>query len=137
MPITLSDIQSAQEVVLQKEATDKQLLDGIGSPNVDDLRIKLVQWALLGYPNAHKIMELKIVPPPVCSDGQIRGLADYIQFCSGKLIHEHVADLQSDLPDFSVGYVNTGSSVDIVVSKPEPVPAPAPAPVPEPEPTIE
>lgn len=136
MPLlTLTDIQSAQEVVLQKEAADKQLLDGIATPNVDELRTKLVQWALLGYPNAHKIMELKITSPPVCSDGQVRELADYIQFCSGKLIHEHVALLQEDLPDFSVGYVNSGSSVDIVVSKPEPVPAPEPAP--EPEPTTE
>jgi hypothetical protein len=46
-----------------------------------------------------------------------RNLADYITFCSGKSIQEHVAVLQGMLPDIAVAFCYTGASIQIVVSR--------------------
>ncbi len=115
--VTLTDILGATDVLQQKETTDKTMLEAIGTPNVDVLRSKLVQWALQGFPNVYILMELTIAPPATCSDGQTRSLAEYVEFCSGKPMYHHVSILQSQLPDFVIGFVNMGSSIQIVVSK--------------------
>ena len=117
VPISLADILSAIEVVQQKEATDKSLLEGIGSVSTESLRPLLIQWALRGFPSVFPIMEVVVVPPPQCSDGVTRGLTSYITFCSGKTMHEHVDILQQKLAGISVSFANMGSHIAIVVSK--------------------
>lgn len=116
-PISLADIMNAVEVIQQKEAADKATLETIGGSTFDSLRPKLIVWATLGLPNAHVILELAVSPPAQCSDGVVRGLADYIVFCSGKTIDEHVALLQEKLADIRVSYANLGHAIGIVVSK--------------------
>jgi hypothetical protein len=115
--ITLADILNATEVIHQKETADKSLLESIGNVSFDSLRSKLIQWASAGFPNAYQLMNISIIPPSVCSDGVTRSLADYILFCSGKTIHEHVDVLQQKLPDMTVSFANMGGSIAIVVSK--------------------
>ena len=115
--ISLSDITNAVEVVQTKETQDKATLESIGSLSFEGLKASLIQWAVAGYPNAYKIHEISVSPPGVCSDGVTRNLSDYITFCSGKTIHEHVAVLQARMPDISVSFAYTGSSILIVVSK--------------------
>jgi hypothetical protein len=115
--ISLSDITSAVEVVQVKEAQDKVTLESIGTLSFESLKASLIQWAVAGYPNAYKIYEISVSPPGVCSDGVTRNLADYITFCSGKTIHEHVDVLQARTVDIDVSFAYTGSSIIIVVSK--------------------
>lgn len=115
--ITLADILTATEVIQQKEAADKALLESIGSVTFDSLRSKLIQWAVLGFSNAYTLMDIQVTPPQTCSDGATRGLADYIVFCSGKTINEHVDVLQQKLPDMNVSFANMGGSIAIVVSR--------------------
>lgn len=115
--VTLEEIMSSAEVVRQKESQDKQTLEDIGNMDVDFLRSKLIQWALVGCPNAYPITEVKITPPTICSDGQSRELQDYILFCSGKMFHEHIDTLQSKLPDIRVSFCRVIDSIQIVVSK--------------------
>jgi hypothetical protein len=115
--ISLSDITNAVEVVQVKETQDKATLESIGTLSFDSLKASLIQWAVAGYPNAYTVHEISVSPPGVCSDGVTRNLADYITFCSGKSIHEHVAVLQTRMPDISVSFAYTGSSIIIVVSK--------------------
>ena len=116
-PISLADIMNAVEVIQQKEVADKGVLDTIGGASAESLRPMLVTWATMGLPNAHVLLELAIAPPPQCSDGVVRGLADYIVFCSGKSIDEHVALLQAKLVGITVSYANLGYAIAIVVSK--------------------
>jgi hypothetical protein len=113
----LNDITSAVEVVQIKEAQDKATLESIGTLSFESLRASLIQWAIAGYPNAYKVHEITVSSPNVCSDGVTRNLADYITFCSGKTIHEHIAVLQERMTDISVSFAYTGSSIVIVVSK--------------------
>lgn len=116
-PISIADILSAVEVLQQKEAADKAALDAIGNASFDSLRPKLVTWATLGFPNAYVLMEVTVNPPSQCSDGVVRNLTDYIVFCSGKTIQEHVALLQAKLVDMTVSFANLGYAIGIVVSR--------------------
>lgn len=116
-PITLADILAATEVIKQKEITDKGLLESIGAQSFDSLRTKLIQWGVAGFPNAYPILTIPVLPPALCSDGVQRSLPDYIAFCSGKTIDEHVALLQAKLDGMTVMYANFGDGVTIVISK--------------------
>jgi hypothetical protein len=115
--LTLSDLLSDQSVVVAKELADKSLLETIGTQSVGNLRPKLVEWVLKGRPDAFPVLSLDIRPPSVCSDGLSRNLPDYIEFCSGKTINDHVALLQAKLPDILVSFANIGGITTIVVLK--------------------
>ncbi len=116
-PISLADILNDIQVIQQKEAADKAALDSIGNSTADSLRPKLIAWALANFPNAYTLLEVSVTPPAQCSDGVIRNLTDYITFCSGKTIQEHVALLQAKLADMTVSFANVGYAIAIVVSK--------------------
>ena len=115
--LRLDDILSHSAVLLQKEATDAAILAGVGNPDMNSLRDRLVAWAVTGFAGSVRIADIEITPPPQCSDGVARDLADYIQFVSGKNIYEHLALLSEKLPDFRVAFVYMGSSIHFTVSK--------------------
>lgn len=115
-PISIADILSETELLQRKEQADKSMLESIGSQTFDSLRGTLIQWGVAGFPVAYPILSIQVTPPPVCSDGVARNLADYITFCSGKSINEHVAILQSKLSDIVVSYANVGGAITIVLS---------------------
>lgn len=114
--LSLDDLLSDHEIVLAKEQADKALLDQIGSQHVSALKPKLVEWVGRGKPHAYPVMTMNIQPPAKCSDGVERNLSDYITFCSGKSIEEHVVLLQTKLSGISVSFANIGGQVAIVVS---------------------
>jgi hypothetical protein len=115
--LTLADILAAQEVLAKREADDKATLEGIGTLSIETLRPKLIAWAVAGFPNNYSIQDLTIIPPEVCSDGVGRSLADYIVFCSGKTLAEHLIPLQATLPDITVSFTFTPPVISIVVLK--------------------
>ena len=115
--LSLDDILNDTSVKQVKEEEDKQVLLSIGSQSTQALRPSLLQWAKQGFPAAFPIMTLAIQPPTLCSDGECRCLAEYIEFCSGKTLLDHVQELQAKLVGMSVGFVNMGSYLNIVVSK--------------------
>jgi len=116
-PITIDDLLSSSELVKKKEEDDKALLESIGAMSLTELKSKLLTWALAGFPNVYELMKVTINLPTVCSDGVTRGLADYIEFCSGKPIQDHVAVLQEKVTGMSISFANMGSYIAIVVTK--------------------
>lgn len=116
--IRLADILSATEVVLQKEAYDRAILETMNQITFDALRVNLIQWATAGFPNAHPIHVMPISPPELCSDGVRRNLGDYVTFLMGKPIGELIAGLQARCPDFVISYATSGADVVLVVTKP-------------------
>jgi hypothetical protein len=118
-PVTLADILSATELLAQKELADKARLDAIGGISTDTLRTALIQWGVLGFPNAWILHQVTIAPPQVCSDGVSRSLEDYLQFCSGKTIAEHVAVLQEKVAseDITLGFANVSGSIAVTVTR--------------------
>lgn len=115
--LTLNDLLADTQIVLAKEQSDKAILDTIANQSVHSLRPKLVEWVLRGCPNVHPLLSLDIRPPEKCSDGERRDLTEYIIFCSGKSIHEHVGSLQAKLPDIKVEFALINGCITIVVSK--------------------
>ena len=113
--LTLADLMGDQTILLAKEQADKVILDGIGTQSASSLRPKLVEWMLKGCPSAFPLIGVNIAPPTRCSDGETRGLADYIQFCSGKTIEDQVALLQVKLPDIRLSIANFQGVVTVVV----------------------
>ncbi len=115
--LTLADLLADHEFVLIKEAEDAALLDLIGSQSVQGLKPKLLEWLMRGKPDGFPILSLAVNPPTQCSDGITRSLPDYIQFCSGKTIQEHIGLLQAKLPDIHVSFANIGGMVCVTVLK--------------------
>ena len=115
--LTLADLLADHEFVLAKEAADAALLDSIGGQSVQGLKPKLLEWLMKGRPDGFPILSLDIKPPEQCSDGVTRSLPDYIEFCSGKSIQDHVGLLQAKLPDILVSFANIGGMVSVTVLK--------------------
>jgi len=113
-PLSIADLLADQSVLEAKEQEDGRLFAAIGTLTI---KPSLLQWARQGFPNAFCVHEIPVQIPSICSDGVTRSLADYIVFCSGKTIHEHVALLQSTLLDIVVQFSYTGSTIQIVVFK--------------------
>jgi hypothetical protein len=116
-PITLEDLINSVEALTKKESEDKTLLESIENMPSEDFKTKLISWAVAGFPNVYEIHRVVIVPPQKCSDGVSRGLADYIEFCSGKTINQHVEKLQEKVTGISLSFANMGTYIAIVVSK--------------------
>ena len=114
-PLSIADLLADQSVMQAKEQTDGQTFSAIGQLTAESLKPSLLQWARQGFPNAFCVHEVSVQVSSVCSDGVSRPLADYIVFCSGQTIHEHVARLQEKLLDIRVEFSFTGSSIQIVV----------------------
>jgi hypothetical protein len=115
--LSLDDILNDTIVKQAKEEEDRQTLLSIGSQSPQALRPTLLQWAAQGFPDGYPIITINIQPPTLCSDGKCRCLEEYIQFCSGKKLFDHVQDLQAKITGMTLGFVNMGSYLDIVVSK--------------------
>jgi len=116
-PITIDELLNSLEVIKRKEEADKAMLETIGEMSHEELRTKLLAWAQVGFPNTYELSRIVITPPNMCSDGVNRGLLEYIQFCSGKQIHEHVAVLAQKTSGMTIAYVNYQTYIAIVVTK--------------------
>lgn len=115
--LTFAELLNEQTIVQTKEELDKGLLEGIGNQSIYSLKPKLVEWVMKGCPNAFPVLSIQVQAPSRCSDGEVRTLPEYIKFCSGKTINEHVSLLQAKLPDITVSYANISGNIVIVVSK--------------------
>jgi hypothetical protein len=113
--IRLDDILADQNLFLQQEARDREKFNVLASPDLGDIRAKLVAWASRGFQTPCDLVVIDITAPNICSDGVQRTFFDYIQFVSGKSIGEHMATLQPILPDFQVAYSYTRTQLRICV----------------------
>lgn len=115
--LSLDDLLSDVAVIAMKEQQDNTLIGSISTMTTSTLRPMLLQWASQGFPGLYEVYRLNVTPPQVCSDGTVRNLADYIQFVSGKQLHEHVEELQKKFTNITCGFVNYGTHISIVVSR--------------------
>lgn len=115
--LSIDDLVNDNAMILVKEEQDKQSLLSIGVQSPQALRPTLLQWAKQGFPAAYPLLNISIHPPTLCSDGVARTLEEYIMFCSGKSLFEHVQTLQCKLTGMILGFTNMGSYLSVVVSK--------------------
>jgi hypothetical protein len=115
--LTLADIENDHVVLLAKEQVDGQAIRSLGTLSVLALKPVFVEWYFKGCPSAYPIYSVSVTPPARCSDGVVRTLAEYIEFCSGTTLLEQVGLFQAKLPDIQVSFANIQGQVALIVSK--------------------
>ena len=114
---SVDTILSEYEIVSQKEASDRAILDTIEFPNVDDLGAKLVDWARRGFPDIFPIFSIVISPPAKCLDGVSRSLFEYTDYIMGISIGDKMSRLSAKLGGMSVSCSYSGSRITFHVTK--------------------
>jgi len=115
--LTLSEILSDHSLLVAKEQTDGTALRAIGTTSVLGLKPLFVEWASKGCPDNYPLLKVEVTPPPVCSDGVVRSLPDYIDFCAGTSLPDLIGQLQAKLPDIRVSFANVGGSIAALLSR--------------------
>lgn len=115
--LSIDDLVSETEVLVAKETKDGDAIRAIGLQSTASLKPKLVEWVTKGKPNAYPIIEVPIEPPSQCSDGVTRNLPEYIEFCSGQSIGDHMTLLQAKLRGMVLSFMRVAQGVAIVVSQ--------------------
>jgi len=115
--IRLADILSQQTSTLQREEDDRIRLNSLLTPNLNDIRTKLIAWATQRFQSSCTLVSFSLSIPNPCSDGVARNIYQYIEFLTGKPIHEHTLTFQAILPDFSAGYCYEGGVMRFGVVK--------------------
>jgi len=116
-PISIEDLMNTVEVMVQKEADDKAALERMGAVTADQLRPSLVEWAIAKFPDFYEIYRITIVPPQKCSDGAIRQMAQYIEFCSGKPFEYYVDRIREKVTGIKIDFSNKGGYLAILASR--------------------
>jgi hypothetical protein len=112
---TIDDILGT--IMLEKESNDRAEFESISNMPIEKLKQILTQWAKSGFPNRFEVKRIGIVPPAKCVDGLTRNIKEYIQYCSGKTIEEHVAILQTKLSGMILSIEDSFGCLVITVSK--------------------
>lgn len=115
--LTMADILGEQSVLVAKEQADGDAIRSIGTASVLGLKPVFVEWASKGFPDNYPLVKVDISPPSICSDGVVRSLPEYIEFCSGNSLSHHIGLLQAKLPDIRVAFANIGGSVAAILSR--------------------
>jgi hypothetical protein len=115
--LTFSDIENDYAVLLAKEQADGDAIRSLGTVSVLGLKPLFVEWYSKGCPPSYPVYRVSVTPPSRCSDGVVRTLSDYIEFCSGTTLQDQVALFQAKLPDIRVSFANIQGQVALIVSK--------------------
>jgi hypothetical protein len=115
--LTLSEILSDHSLLVAKEQADGDALRSIGTTSVLGIKPLFVEWVSKGYPDNYPLLKVEITPPPVCSDGVVRSLPDYIDFCAGTTLPALIGQLQAKLPDIRVSFANVGGAIAAILSR--------------------
>jgi hypothetical protein len=102
--ILLTDLLTDFSVLQQQEAADRALFLAVTSPDVSSIRSKLITWLASGKQGMCDLIQFPISVPSLCSDGTRRTLIDYVLYLTGTSLADHVASIQTILPDFEVAY---------------------------------
>jgi hypothetical protein len=115
--LTLSDILGERALVVAKEEADGASIRLIGTTPVLTFKPVCIEWVSKGCPDNYPLLTVEINPPPLCSDGVVRSLPEYIDYCSGTTLPTVIGQLQAKLPDIRVSFANVGGSVAVLLSR--------------------
>jgi len=114
---TLDELIGSAEATLKKESDDRALVQQISNPNPASLKTKLLEWASVGFPSAYEIISISLVPPSVCTDGQVRTKFDYVNYLLGMQLGDQLRVLETKLPGMALSYSTPDSRVCVHVSR--------------------
>ena len=102
---TLEELVNTRGAIVQQETVDKGSLLSVFQPNPETLKARLIVWASLGFTPSWIIFTQQVNPPPVCSDGQIRGFYDYVRYLIGSDIAPFLTKLDSQVPGVTFNFI--------------------------------
>jgi hypothetical protein len=105
--IRLTELLADLSVLQQQETEDRAKFLTLASPDLQDIRSKLITWLASGKQGNCTLIQIPFTVPNVCSDGVSRNFFEYVEFVSGKSFDTYLHSLQALLPDFEVGYQRT------------------------------
>ena len=115
--ISLDDLLLGHDLIVQKEATDKLIVDGIATPNTSEMTSNLYQWAKGGFPPIFPLFSVGVDTPHKCADGVSRSFYDYVEYLLGGTIGDKMQVLQARLPGMQLSYSINPSNLVFHVSK--------------------
>jgi len=116
--LSIDDIVNDHTVILQRESDTAVLLNN-SLVNIDPLELKpkLLEWATTRFASPFPVLTLSVDVPNVCSDGVVRSILAYVEFCMNRSISSVLTDLSSKFPGMSFGYQVQERTLIIVVMK--------------------
>jgi hypothetical protein len=114
---SVSELLSEYDLVVQKEANDKSIVDAIEFPDVAEMRAKLIERARRGFPDISPLFSITVSPPSKCSDGISRNLFDYIQYICGEGIEAKMTRLSAKLDGMLITCSYSGNRITFHVTK--------------------
>ena len=114
---TLDELMASHAVVVVQEAADRIALACLSAPTRDGYRTQLFQWAAAGFPDLYIVHSIPITPPSICSDGVVREIGKYAEFCMCKDLGNVVASLATLMPGIQPSWSVNGNTLRIHVTK--------------------
>jgi hypothetical protein len=115
--VTMDELMASLGAIVTKEAVDKQTASILLHETRETLRAPLFQWAAIGFPDVWVVQTFTLDPPPMCSDGAVRGVQEYFNYCLGRDINDVIEDIRSKMVGVSLSISFQGNTLRLHVSK--------------------
>jgi hypothetical protein len=115
--ITFDELVTSQQALLSKESADRIILQRFVSPDSEEMKRKLLQWAGLGFPDTFCIFSVSIDVPSKCSDGAVRNKFQYVEYLLEDTLGNKFQALAQKIPGMVLSYSLPENQVCMHVSK--------------------
>jgi hypothetical protein len=114
---TMDELMASFGVLVNKETADKATVSVLLNGSRESLRASLFQWATIGFPAIWVVQSFTLDPPPICSDGASRNVAEYFNYCLGRDLNDVVQDIRVKIVGIALSMSFSGNTLRLHVSK--------------------
>ena len=116
-PITIEELMDSYDAKVAQEELDKTTVCNMINESSDSLRIVLLQWASLRFPDAYIIKRISLNIPSICSDGVIRTVSEYFMYCLGSDMVTLLEKFKEKVQGIDFGYSFENNTLRIHVTR--------------------
>jgi hypothetical protein len=116
-PITIEELMDSYDAKVAQEELDKTTVSNMINESSDSLRIVLLQWASLRFPDAYIIKRITLNIPSICSDGVTRTVSEYFMYCLGSDMVTLLEKFKEKVQGIDFGYSFENNTLRIHVSR--------------------
>ena len=114
---TLDELLASFGVLVNKETADKATVSVLLNGSRDSMRSSLFQWATIGFPAIWVVQSFTLDPPPMCSDGGVRNVQEYFNYCLGRDLNDVVQEIRPKMVGIALSMSFSGNTLRLHVSK--------------------
>jgi hypothetical protein len=116
-PITIEELMDSYDAKVAQEELDKTTVCNMINESSDSLRIVLLQWASLRFPDAYIIKRITLNIPSICSDGVTRTVSEYFMYCLGSDMVTLLEKFKEKVQGIDFGYSFESNTLRIHVTR--------------------